>query len=191
MLFMGEEYAEAAPFQFFTSHGDKGLIEAVRKGRREEFASFGWQGDVPDPQDELTFLRSKLNWDEREQGNHKHMLEFYRELIRLRRTLPCLAHPNKENLEIELSKGEGLIAARRWADRDEAFILLHYGAKNRSMPVTVPDGRWEKLLDSSVGWGGSATGAPGSVQGPGEQRLNLMARSVVLYHRAHTDEDFS
>jgi maltooligosyltrehalose trehalohydrolase len=52
MLFMGEEYGETAPFQYFTSHSDPDLIEAVRKGRREEFDDFLWQGEAPDPHDE-------------------------------------------------------------------------------------------------------------------------------------------
>ncbi len=49
LLFMGEEYGEEAPFQYFISHGDAGLIDAVRNGRRGEFASFGWLGEPPDP----------------------------------------------------------------------------------------------------------------------------------------------
>src|SRR5262249_39093325 len=61
LLFMGEEYGETSPFQYFTSHLDPALVEAVRKGRTEEFKSFGWQGTVPDPSEPATFLRSRLN----------------------------------------------------------------------------------------------------------------------------------
>src|SRR5579862_790268 len=61
LLFMGEEYGETSPFQYFVSHGDKDLIEAVRRGRQEEFASFGWKTEVPDPQAESTFVNSKLH----------------------------------------------------------------------------------------------------------------------------------
>jgi len=64
LVFMGEEYGEERPFQFFTSHGDPGLVEAVRKGRRAEFKSFEWKGTAPDPQDEATFVRSTLAPDE-------------------------------------------------------------------------------------------------------------------------------
>src|SRR3989454_9940980 len=81
LLFMGEEYGEKAPFQYFTSHADSNLIEAVRRGRREEFASFQWRGELPDPHDEATFLRAKLNHQLREQGEHKVLVEFYKELI--------------------------------------------------------------------------------------------------------------
>ena len=85
LLFMGEEYGETAPFQYFVSHSDPDLIAATRKGRQEEFAAFGWQGDVPDPQDEATFLKSKLNHELACDSRHQVLKEFYRELIRLRR----------------------------------------------------------------------------------------------------------
>ncbi len=61
LLFMGEEYGETAPFQYFIDHSDPELVNAVREGRRREFAAFGWEEEPPDPQDEATFLRSKLD----------------------------------------------------------------------------------------------------------------------------------
>jgi len=70
MLFMGEEYGEEAPFQYFTSHSDRDLIEAVRKGRREEFEDFAWEGEAPDQHDTETFNRSKLRWDLIERDEH-------------------------------------------------------------------------------------------------------------------------
>src|SRR5947207_160336 len=48
MLFMGDEYGETAPFQYFISHSNPDLVEAVRRGRKEEFAGFEWRGDPPD-----------------------------------------------------------------------------------------------------------------------------------------------
>jgi maltooligosyltrehalose trehalohydrolase len=61
MLFMGEEYGESAPFQFFTDHIDPDIAEATRTGRRNEFAAFAsFAGEVPDPQDPATFAASKL-----------------------------------------------------------------------------------------------------------------------------------
>ena len=88
---MGEEWAASTPFQYFTDHQDPELGEAVRQGRRREFAAFGWKPeDVPDPQSPETFTRSKLRWDERDTGAHKATLAFYRELIALRRERPEL-----------------------------------------------------------------------------------------------------
>ena len=62
LLFMGEEYGERAPFQFFSDHIDPKIAEATRRGRREEFAAFSQfaHEEIPDPQDPATFERSKL-----------------------------------------------------------------------------------------------------------------------------------
>ncbi len=84
LLFMGEEYGESAPFQYFTSHGDPALVEAVRRGRQEEFASFGWKGTVPDPQNEKTFERSRLHLSLKEKEPHRTLFVLYSELIRIR-----------------------------------------------------------------------------------------------------------
>jgi maltooligosyltrehalose trehalohydrolase len=85
LLFMGEEYGETHPFQYFTSHGDLALIEAVRKGRREEFEAFGWEGEVPDPQDEATFKRCILDYTVRESEPHKTLYALYGKLIEIRK----------------------------------------------------------------------------------------------------------
>ena len=61
MLFMGEEYGENAPFQFFSDHIDEKIATATREGRRREFAAFAQFGEeIPDPQAESTMLASKL-----------------------------------------------------------------------------------------------------------------------------------
>lgn len=91
LIFMGEEYNEPAPFQYFTDHSDPVLITNVREGRKREFAYFLQPGqDVPDPQDPATFHRSKLNHALRTVGRHAAHQHFYRELLRLRRALPEL-----------------------------------------------------------------------------------------------------
>jgi len=82
LLFMGEEFDNAPPFQFFTSYGDPALKEAVRNGRRREFADFLWD-EVPDPEDYGTFLRSQLGWDD--VTAESEMLNWYQELIALRK----------------------------------------------------------------------------------------------------------
>lgn len=87
LLFQGEEWGASTPFQYFTDHQDPELGEAVSLGRRREFASFGWKPeDVPDPQDPATFERSRLNWDERYYPEHKDLLDWYRTLLRVRRS---------------------------------------------------------------------------------------------------------
>lgn len=89
ILFQGEEWAASSPFQYFTDHADPELGTAVREGRRREFAAFGWLAEaVPDPQDRATFDRSKLVWDELDEPYHRRVLDWYSDLIDLRRRLP-------------------------------------------------------------------------------------------------------
>ncbi|WP_414167688.1 malto-oligosyltrehalose trehalohydrolase [Streptoverticillium reticulum] len=95
MLFMGEEWGARTPWQYFTDHTDPALAEAVRKGRRREFAAHGWPEDeIPDPQDPATRDRSCLDWNERERTPHAELLAWYRQLIALRRTTPELTDPH-------------------------------------------------------------------------------------------------
>jgi maltooligosyltrehalose trehalohydrolase len=82
LLFMGQEYDETHPFQFFTDYGDPTLRKAVTVGRRNEFKDFDFR-DVPDPQDPDTFNRSKLNWKLAEGENL--MLDWYASLLALRK----------------------------------------------------------------------------------------------------------
>jgi maltooligosyltrehalose trehalohydrolase len=88
MLFQGEEWAASSPFLYFTNHSDQEVGNAVREGRRREFAAFGWDPDeIPDPQDASTFERSRLNWNEMEEPFHRRMLDWYRAMIRLRKRI--------------------------------------------------------------------------------------------------------
>lgn len=98
LLFMGEEYGETRPFQFFADHIDPAIAEATREGRRREFADFAAfvEEDVPDPQAPATFERSKL-----EPGaGDPETLALYRDLLRLRRELP----PEVETLADERNR---------------------------------------------------------------------------------------
>jgi maltooligosyltrehalose trehalohydrolase len=82
LLFMGQEYDESAPFQFFADFGDPSLKNAVSKGRRSEFKDFDFS-EVPDPEDLQTFERSKLTWAD--SPENREMLDWYRKLLALRK----------------------------------------------------------------------------------------------------------
>jgi maltooligosyltrehalose trehalohydrolase len=89
MLFMGEEYGENAPFQFFSDHIDKRIAEATRVGRREEFAAFASFGqEIPDPQDSATFERSKLTRERDEP-----LARLYEQLLEMRGSLSGESDP--------------------------------------------------------------------------------------------------
>jgi maltooligosyltrehalose trehalohydrolase len=160
LLFMGEEYGETAPFPFFVSHSDPALIDAVRRGRCAEFASFGWKGDPPDPQSEETFYSARLNPSLRfVPGPHRHFWEYYRRLIALRRNTSVLAASDASNLEVLRVGDLRLGCLRRWNEKEDVVILLYAGEERVQTAVPLPEGRWEKLLDSAeIHWGG-----PGSI----------------------------
>jgi maltooligosyltrehalose trehalohydrolase len=184
LLFMGEEYGERAPFPYFVSHADPQLVEAVRKGRREEFAQFSWQGEIPDPQDEATFLRARLNWDLRREGHHRILRDFYAELLRLRHNLPALARLDKGTLEAVALSGGRALFVRRWHGDSEVFGVLHFGATAEELVVPVPQGRWQKQLDSAEPrWHGGGDALPGVMDVAGNVALRVSARTVALFSR--------
>jgi maltooligosyltrehalose trehalohydrolase len=114
MLFMGEEFGTRRPFQYFTSHTDPALAQAVRTGRRNEFAGFGWAPeDVPDPQDIETFRRSQLDWREFDQLEHRDIFEWHRELIALRRRFRELRNGDLADVHVACNEGSHWIAMRR------------------------------------------------------------------------------
>ncbi|PSQ97629.1 MAG: malto-oligosyltrehalose trehalohydrolase [Bacteroidetes bacterium SW_9_63_38] len=101
LLFMGQEWAAASPFQFFTDHNDE-IGPTVSEGRKEEFSGFSdFAGDFPDPQDPASFQRSVLDWDEPRRPPHDGILALYRDLLALR--------PEVTNAQRDT--GEGLTAA--------------------------------------------------------------------------------
>ena len=182
LLFMGEEYGETAPFLYFTSHSKPELVEAVRRGRQEEFSTFQWQGELPDPQDEATFLASKLNWQWRSESQHHILAEFYRELIRLRRAIPALAYLSKDGLEVKGFAQQKLLFLRRWAKDSEVVMVFNINKDQASVTLPVPAGRWRKGLDSSEErWRGIGSTTPEQISSNGESDLVLNPWSLVLF----------
>jgi maltooligosyltrehalose trehalohydrolase len=128
LLFMGEEYDEDAPFQFFTDFGDPVLQKAVSEGRRKEFEAFTWN-EVPDPQDPATFDRSKLHWDQATDENP--MLRWYRALIELRRRY-IMQGPRTCKAEL---RGGGIVMSIP-AERPQLMVIAEFphSAKRIAQP---------------------------------------------------------
>jgi maltooligosyltrehalose trehalohydrolase len=122
MLFMGEEYGEPAPFQFFSDHIDEEIATATRDGRRREFAAFAqFAGEeVPDPQDPATFERSKLTRE-----RHEPTAELFARLLRVRRQLPA------DEVVTEYDED------RRWlaVDRGPFRLACNFADEPRAVPV--------------------------------------------------------
>ncbi|GAB2588409.1 malto-oligosyltrehalose trehalohydrolase [Streptomyces capparidis] len=146
MLFMGEEWAAGTPWQFFTDHTDPGLGIAVSEGRRREFAEHGWARtadgraghlhpeDIPDPQDHATWRRSCLDWDEPGRVPHASVLEWYRELIALRRAVPELADPDLTRVRVEFDElGRWLVV-----HRGPVRVAVNLANEPRTVPLGAP-----------------------------------------------------
>jgi maltooligosyltrehalose trehalohydrolase len=132
MLFQGEEWAASTPFLYFTDHRDPALAAAVRKGRRGEFAAFGWPPeDIPDPQARQTFERSKLRWGEVGEAPHAEILTWHRDLLALRRRLPDLADGRTDRVQTSFSEEEAWLRVRRGS----VEILVNLSSRPASLGV--------------------------------------------------------
>lgn len=184
MLFMGEEWSEPHPFQYFVSHGDKNLCEAVRKGRKEEFAAFHLEGEAPDPVAEETFNTSKLQWRLIDEGRHKTMLDFYQSLIRLRKTHPALKRLNRQNLSVDVDAEKQTLSLLRWQENDQALCLMNFSAQPQLIHLATAD-EWQTLLSSSSPqWNGKGEAIikENSATLPPESVLLLSNRSLITHH---------
>ncbi len=150
MIFMGEEYAEPALFNFFTDFEGQELIDAINKGRMSQFGlGAGDDEGFPPPQDEATFAASKLDHTLKTGGKHRVMLEFHRTLFRLRRELPPLAALSKERLEVVGYESDMVIYWRRWYGQHQVVAAYNISDKRVSLSLPIPAGRWRCVLDSA------------------------------------------
>ncbi len=165
MIFMGQEWATTAPFQFFTNHETE-LGRLVTAGRREEFRGFAAFQDpavrekIPDPQSDRTFLRSKIRWEELNQEAHAGALRLYRKLLRLRVTLSPLQDRRRTNWQVsELANGILQIVFGRAAS-DQCIVLVDL-IGGHDAPVI--GGEWQLLLSTNEARFGSEEAAPFSL----------------------------
>ncbi len=151
MLFMGEEFAENAPFQYFISHTDKALIEGIREGRKKEFSYFNFQGEAPDPYDEETFNKSKLNWNFGEEQNKVTLFEYYKKLIRFRKEHPSFKHTDRDSLNVQMDEEKGLLKITRhfeMAEENDVYIVINYNKEDAIFSIPLGSD-WKLFLDSA------------------------------------------
>jgi maltooligosyltrehalose trehalohydrolase len=182
LLFMGEEYGEPAPFQYFTSHSDPDLIEAVRAGRKREFAAFAWQGEVPDPHDQETFARCRLDHVLRGQGEHEVLQRFYTECFRLRRELRPVGSAEKERCQV-VQLGS-VLALHYTLEAEQVWVLLNFSGDQAAIELPLSAGSWEGCLDSAASeWAGPGRAVPERFEAAGTFTLRLAARTVSVLAR--------
>ena len=155
MLFMGEEYGETNPFQYFVDHSDQQLVEAVRAGRKNEFRHFHQGEDVPDPKSEETFNRSRLQWNLVEKEPHSKLFLFYKTMIALRKQLPALSHGQRSDLWVDIGPGGQMLIISRQTDKQRVMCLLNFSDRDQPIGEDLLDKNLRLLINSSdIMWGG-------------------------------------
>jgi maltooligosyltrehalose trehalohydrolase len=140
LLFMGEEYGEKNPFLFFVHHSDPELVEIVRKGRREEFAYFKFEGDFPDPQSEETFLKSGLSWPQESNAAETELLNWYKLLIHLRKARPALRGTERSHMQVKpVEEQNRLLIAERCGGGEKLVLLFSFSDTVQSLPAAYAD----------------------------------------------------
>lgn len=144
LVFMGQEYAEDAPFYYFISHSDQELIRAVREGRKKEFRAFLQEQEhsgaaskqhpggapeelFPDPQERNTFEKSKLNWELNKTGHHKVLFEFYRKLISIRKNNAALSNLGFKATRVFEHPDQNLVIFQRLGPGTRALVAANFG----------------------------------------------------------------
>ncbi len=188
MLFMGEEWGELNPFLYFVSHSDPDLVEAVRQGRKKEFAAFQTSFEAPDPQDERTFERSKLQWPRLTQEPHKTLFRYYQALLKLRKT-SSLRHPNRESVAVvvdELRQTLTIFRQHKRQAKNGSFVveetvvcLMNFSKEPQTLVLPANEGQWRNLLDSAAPQWHGPVAAPMFVDG--NAPIVVQPESILIY----------
>jgi maltooligosyltrehalose trehalohydrolase len=183
LLFMGEEWGETVPFAYFINHSDPALVEATRRGRLEEFAHLKQERHIPDPADKSTFDCAKLNWTARGSGRHAPTLDYYRELIRLRKELCAGECLGRTDVAVAGYEEERILFVRYSSTHCDYTAVFHFGRQPVSIELPFPEGRWVKRFDSAEArWDGPGSHLPAHFVSKGGVGLVLAPESVSLYH---------
>jgi len=179
LLFMGEEYGETNPFLFFCSFEDPGLINAVREGRKAEFAAFHEAGIAPDPQSEQTFAASLLSWELLRQQNFV-LREWYRQLISFRKTRSAMRNFNRSGTKVKALQNNALLVLQRTDDtHNDSLLILFNFSREEQVYTPAPAYALQKLFDSAATeWKGPGATAPGSTE---KGDMTIPPLSAVVY----------
>lgn len=142
LIFMGEEYGETSPFNYFIDTSDPALAKAVREGRSREFRSFGFNY-TKDPNDVSVFLESRLEFGRSKKGPGRSMLTYYRDLISIRKAI----------LEKEMKwEGSNLlygdVISMNYASAGGLACMVSFSDMKRDLSASK-DGSWHIVLRSS------------------------------------------
>ncbi|MCL7987005.1 malto-oligosyltrehalose trehalohydrolase [Sphingobacterium sp. lm-10] len=178
MLFMGEEWSASTPFQYFVHHSDEELIEAVRKGRKEEFKSFHTEAEAPDPQAQSTFTDCVLNWTEQDSGSHRQMLAYYEALLAFRKSNSILRQVDRSLLTVQYDEAKSVIVLS-YTFEDQLMVgMLNFSTD--AQVITLDNAHsFERIWDTSdPAWGGS-----GPIQDLFSSQLSIPPATGVFFQQ--------
>ena len=141
-IFMGEEFASEQPFLYFISHEDPELLEAVRKGRANEWKSFGWDKEPPDPGTEETFNTCVLKDKKSLSEKGKIMQSYYRNLIALSKSIRTAI------LTVSYDNHGNFITLNYKKPDDEKIVVLSFNSSAIDYTLSS-DNSWECILNSA------------------------------------------
>ena len=151
LLFMGEETASRSPFLFFTDHGPE-LADAVRQGRRKEFAHFPEFADpvtrekIPDPNAPETFAASIPKPDPAH-GEPRRELYGHLIAIRAREIAPYLERTR--SIDARPLGSAAVVARWRLGDAGILTVAVNLGTAPVAMPL--PAGRLLFAIPDAAG----------------------------------------
>lgn len=184
LLFMGEEWGDQPPFQYFVSHTDPSLIEAVRKGRREEFVSFAWEGEVPDPQAESTFLSSIIDPGTATERGRK-LRDLYCALIRIRKWLRQQVDGERRCLTVHCYEGEQTLVLEYAGIEPVLLAVFCFSIEPVTIPWTASRWAWHCELDTAAPewFGPECLKRPATLPVRSHSLVQFQPRSAAIFTR--------
>jgi len=156
LLFMGEEFSARTPFLFFCDFDGK-LAADVTQGRRAEFAGFRqfrsqkMRERIPDPNDEQTFIRSKIDWQSLEGEQGQNRLQFYRALLSLRKKeISPLLHCAETRADFRTYAQGGIAVEWRLGDAVLSLVANLSSAATAAIPRPCGRGIYVSSSDLSA-----------------------------------------
>ncbi|MBT1701425.1 malto-oligosyltrehalose trehalohydrolase [Fulvivirgaceae bacterium PWU4] len=178
LLFMGEEYGEKNPFQYFISHTDKELVEQVRAGRKKEFAYFNLEGEAPDPQAEETFRKCVLSWNHEHDRDAALMLAYYQFLIDFRKTRKAMKAMERSSVIVLPAADEKVIWFEKRCGSDRLLIVFNFNKQNVTL-INPVERAVRRIFDSaSRQWNGTSEESSGTDKG---KPFTIQAQSAVIF----------
>jgi maltooligosyltrehalose trehalohydrolase len=165
---------------YFVSHTDAELAEAVRKGRKAEFAAFHLNGEAPDPVDEKTFEESKLQWQLLKEAPHKTMFNYYQTLIKIRKEEASLNNLNRNQLSVEENEKNKTLLLHRWHKNEHILCLMNFSKEQQRATLPTFQNDWIELLNSSdPKWNG-----PTQSRANGSE-VTMQPESIIIYKNSN------